>query len=93
MLLLLVAAVESIVARDRYNREASARPRTAVPELMKELYRYRGYARLSELYVIRDALIHIMFGFLSSSCAIQGLEHFSQLPALPGAETTVCASG
>jgi hypothetical protein len=59
MLLLLAAAVESMIARDRYfNKKAAARKHTAVPELLKELHGYRGYARLSELYVLRDAIIH-----------------------------------
>ena len=59
ILLLLVAAVESIAARDRYfNNKAPARNHPAVPEYMKEMYRYRGYARLSELYVVRDAIFH-----------------------------------
>jgi hypothetical protein len=59
ILLLLVAVVESMAARDRhFNANAPARKHTAVPEYMKELYRYRGYARLSELYVIRDAIFH-----------------------------------
>lgn len=59
ILLLLVAAVESMAARDRhFNNKAPARKHTAVPEYMKEMYRYRGYARLSELYVVRDAIFH-----------------------------------
>lgn len=59
ILLLLVAVVESMAARDRhFNAKAPARKHTAVPEYMKELYRYRAYARLSELYVVRDAIFH-----------------------------------
>lgn len=59
ILLLLVASVESMAGRDRYfNKKAPARKHTPVPEYMKEMYRYRGYARLSELYVVRDAIFH-----------------------------------
>jgi hypothetical protein len=59
IVLLLVAAVESMAARDRYfNKKTPAKKRLAVPEYMKEMYRYRGFARLSELYVIRDAIFH-----------------------------------
>jgi hypothetical protein len=59
IILLLVAAVESVAARDRYfNKKPAARKHIAVPEYMKEMYGYRGYARLSELYVIRDAIFH-----------------------------------
>ncbi len=59
ILLLLIAVVESMAARDRhFNTKTPARKHTAVPEYMKELYHYRGYARLSELYVLRDAILH-----------------------------------
>lgn len=59
ILLLLIAVVESMAARDRhFNTKNPARKHTAVPEYMKELYHYRGYARLSELYVVRDAIFH-----------------------------------
>jgi Na+-transporting methylmalonyl-CoA/oxaloacetate decarboxylase gamma subunit len=59
ILLLLIAAVESMAARDRhFSKKSPTRKRTSVPEYMKEIYRYRGYERLSELYVIRDAIIH-----------------------------------
>jgi len=59
ILLLLVAVVESMAARDRhFNVKARVRRHIPVPEYMKELYRYRGCVRLSELYIIRDAIIH-----------------------------------
>lgn len=57
--LLLVAVVESMAARDRYfNKNSPAKKHATIPEYMKEIYRYRGYARLSELYVVRDAIFH-----------------------------------
>lgn len=59
IILLFVAAVESMAARDRhFNRNAPARGHISVPDYMKRVYRYRGYARLSELYVVRDAIFH-----------------------------------
>ena len=59
VIILLVAAVESFVARDRYfSCKQPSENRVAVPEYMKEVYRYRGYKRLSELFVVRDAIIH-----------------------------------
>lgn len=59
ILLLLVAVIESMAACDRhFNAKAPVRKHTPVPEYMKELSRYRGYARLSELYVVRDAIFH-----------------------------------
>ncbi|HNP80667.1 MAG TPA: hypothetical protein PKN47_04315 [Nitrospira sp.] len=59
VIILLVAAVESFVARDRYfSKRQPYGNHAAVPEYMKEMYRYRGYKRLSELFVVRDAVIH-----------------------------------
>ena len=59
VILLLVAALESFVARDRhFSKKQPSQKHVAVPEYMKEIYRYRGYKRLSELFVVRDAIIH-----------------------------------
>lgn len=59
ILLLLVAAIESMAARDRhFNSKPPARKHIPVPEYMKKMYGYRGHARLSELYVLRDAIFH-----------------------------------
>lgn len=59
IILLLVAAVESMVARDRYfNKKALGKEGLPVPEYMKEVHRFRGYQRLSELFVLRDAIVH-----------------------------------
>ncbi len=56
---LLVAALESFVARDRhFSKRQPIKKHVAVPEYMKEIYRYRGYKRLSELFVVRDAIVH-----------------------------------
>lgn len=58
-IILLVAALESFVARDRFFSEKQPLNRfVAVPEYMKEIYRYRGYKRLSDLFVVRDAIMH-----------------------------------
>jgi hypothetical protein len=58
-IILLVAALESFVARDRFfSRQQPLSRFVAVPEYMKEIYRYRGYKRLSDLFVVRDAIIH-----------------------------------
>ena len=59
VILLLVAALESFVARDRhFSKKQPSQKHVATPEYMKEIYRYRGYKRLSELFVVRDAIIH-----------------------------------
>jgi len=59
IILLLVGALESFVARDRhFNKKQPKQRHIAVPEYMKEIYRYRGYKRLSELFLVRDAIIH-----------------------------------
>ena len=59
VILLLVGALESFVARDRhFNKKQPLQKRIAVPEYMKEIFRYRGYKRLSELFLVRDAIIH-----------------------------------
>ena len=59
VILLLVAALESFVARDRhFSKKQPLQKHVATPEYMKEIYRYRGYKRLSELFVVRDAIIH-----------------------------------
>jgi len=59
IILLLAAAVESMVARDRYfNKKALGKEGLPVPEYMKEVHRFRGYHRLSELFVLRDAIAH-----------------------------------
>jgi hypothetical protein len=58
VILLLVAALESFVARDRHFSKQPLRKHVTTPEYMKEIYRYRGYKRLSELFVVRDAIIH-----------------------------------
>lgn len=58
-IILLVAALESFVARDRFfSKKQPESNFIAVPEYMKEIYRYRGYKRLSDLFVVRDAIIH-----------------------------------
>jgi len=58
-IILLVAALESFVAHDRFlSRKQPLKKFVAVPEYMKEIYRYRGYKRLSDLFVVRDAIIH-----------------------------------
>ena len=59
IILLLVAALESFVARDRhFSKKQPLQKHVATPEYMKEIYRYRGYKRLSELFIVRDAIIH-----------------------------------
>jgi len=59
IILLLAAAVESMVARDRYfNKKALGKQGLPVPEYMKKVHRFRGYHRLSELFVLRDAIAH-----------------------------------
>lgn len=59
IIVLLVAALESFVARDRhFSKKQPSEKHVAVPEYMKEIYRYRGYKRLSELFVVRDSIIH-----------------------------------
>ena len=59
VILLLVAALESFIARDRhFSKKQPSKKHVAAPEYMKEIYRYRGYERLSELFVVRDAIIH-----------------------------------
>jgi hypothetical protein len=59
VIVLLVAALESFVARDRhFSKKQPSERHVAVPEYMKEIYRYRGYKRLSELFVVRDSIIH-----------------------------------
>lgn len=59
IILLLAAAVESMVARDRYfNKRAVGKEGLPVPEYMKTVHRFRGYHRLSELFVLRDAIAH-----------------------------------
>ncbi|MEO7858888.1 MAG: hypothetical protein ABIU05_00350, partial [Nitrospirales bacterium] len=55
----LAVAVESMVARDRYfNRRAHGHEGLPVPEYMRKVHRYRYYVRLSELFVLRDAIVH-----------------------------------
>lgn len=59
IILALAVAVESMVARDRYfNRRAHGHEGLPVPEYMREVHRYRYYVRLSELFVLRDAIVH-----------------------------------
>jgi len=59
LILLLAALVESMVARDRYlNPNAKGFEGKPVPEYMKHVYSYRIHARLSELFVLRDAIVH-----------------------------------
>ncbi|MDO8547020.1 MAG: hypothetical protein Q7R68_06635 [Nitrospirales bacterium] len=59
IIVMLAVAVESMVARDRYfNPRARGYERKAVPEYMREVHRYRRYVRLSELFVLRDAIVH-----------------------------------
>ncbi len=59
IILLLAVAVESMVARDRYfNKKATGKQGLPAPEYMKEVYRFRDYHRLSELFVLRDAIAH-----------------------------------
>jgi hypothetical protein len=59
VIILLVAALESYVARDRFfSQKQPRRMHATVPEYMGEVYRYRGLARLSELFVVRNAIIH-----------------------------------
>jgi len=65
IILLLAVAVESMVARDRYfNKKAIGKQGLPVPEYMKEIHRFRGYHRLSELFVLRDAIAHNHFWVL-----------------------------
>ena len=59
VIILLIASVESYVARDRFfSRKQPKDNHVAVPEFMKEIYRYGGYKRLVELFVVRDVIIH-----------------------------------
>jgi hypothetical protein len=59
VIMLLVAALESFVARDRFfSKKQPPQSFIPVPEYMKEIYRYRQYKRLSELFVVRDAIVH-----------------------------------
>lgn len=59
VIILLVAALESFVARDRhFSEKQPSKGHVAVPEYMKEIYRYREYKCLSELFVVRDSIIH-----------------------------------
>ena len=59
IILALAVAVESMVARDRYfNHHARGYEDEPVPEYMRKVYRYRRYVRLSELFVLRDAIVH-----------------------------------
>lgn len=59
IILALAVAVESMVARDRYfNRRAHGHEGLPVPEYMRKVHRYRYYVRLSELFVLRDAIVH-----------------------------------
>jgi hypothetical protein len=59
IILLLAVVVESMVARDRhFNKKAVGKQGLPVPEYMKEVHRFRSYQRLSELFVLRDAIAH-----------------------------------
>jgi len=65
IILLLAVAVESMVARDRYfNSKAVGKEGLPVPEYMKEVHRFRSYHRLSELFILRDAVAHNHFWVL-----------------------------
>lgn len=59
IILLLAVAVESMVVRDRYfNSHARGYEGRPVPEYMQQVHHYRRYIRLSELFVLRDAIVH-----------------------------------
>ena len=59
IILALTVAVESMVARDRYfNSCARGYEGLPVPEYMRKVHHYRYYVRLSELFVLRDAIVH-----------------------------------
>lgn len=59
IIVMLAVTVESMVARDRYfNPHARGYEATPVPEYMRKVHRYRRHARLSELFVLRDAIVH-----------------------------------
>ncbi len=77
VILLLVAALESFVARDRhFGKKQPSKRHIAVPEYMKEIYRYRGYKRLSELFVVRDAIIHSHVWVIKYACPESGGRRF-----------------
>lgn len=77
VILLLVAALESFVARDRhFSKKQPSQKHTPVPEYMKEIYRYRGYKRLSELFVVRDAIIHSHVWIIKYTCPERGGRRF-----------------
>lgn len=59
IILTLAVAVESMVARDRYfNSHARGYESLPVPEYMRKVHRYRRYVRLSELFILRDGIVH-----------------------------------
>ncbi len=70
VIILLVTTLESYVARDRFFSEKQPRHwHVGVPEYMREIYNYRSFARLSELFVVRDAIIIATFGYRRSPFA------------------------
>ena len=59
IIVMLAVAVESMVARDRYfNPRACGHEREPVHEYMQKVHRYRRHVRLSELFALRDAIVH-----------------------------------
>lgn len=60
LIILLVSAFESFMARERWFRnDVSIGRREGVPEVFKKLYpSYRRYKQLSDVYVVRDSIIH-----------------------------------
>jgi hypothetical protein len=61
IILLLAAAVESLVQRDRYfytRTVPTARPSAKVSEYMKLIHGYRRHAHLHELFEVRNAVAH-----------------------------------
>lgn len=60
-ILLLAAAIESLVQRDRYfflQAHPTARPSISVADYLKTTLRYRRHARVKELFDIRNAIAH-----------------------------------
>ncbi len=60
LIILLVSAFESFMARERwFRKDVSIRRREGLPEIFKKLFpKYRRYKRLSDVYVVRDSIVH-----------------------------------
>lgn len=61
IILLLCAAVESAVQRDRYflkQSKSNANASSKVPEYLKSALKYRSYKRIIELFDVRNAIAH-----------------------------------